>query len=235
MPTILITGANRGLGLEFARSYAAAGWKVIATCRDPQAATDLKAVPGDLEVVGLDLTQPEQIQAAAVRFADQSIDLLLNNAGTHGPRDARGTFGQIDVASWQHLMLVNAMAPLKVTEAFLPQVLKSNGRKIVFISSRAGSITERGSQPHHRTGGPYAYRSSKAALNAVAKAVAFDLRASGVAVVILHPGWVKTETGGWDAPTEPAASVASMRQVIDSATPADNGVFRNFDGSPIPW
>lgn len=235
MPTILITGASRGLGLEFARAYAAEGWKVIATCRNPGTADELKKLSGDVAVRGLDIVQTEQVQALAAEYAAQSIDVLINNAGTHGPRDASGTFGEMDVAAWLELMRINAMAPLKVAEAFLPHVRASSQKKLVFISSRAGSIAERGSLPHHKPGGPYGYRSSKAALNAVAKALAFDLRPQGISVVILHPGWVKTETGGWDAPTSPAASVADMRKVISQASPADNGVFRNFDGTVIPW
>ena len=235
MPTILITGASRGLGLEFARAYAADGWKVIATCRNPGSADDLKMLPGDIAICALDIAQTDQIKALAVELAAQPIDILINSAGMHGPRDTTGTFGNMDVAAWLEVVRVNAAAPLKVTEAFLPHVKAGTHKKIVFISSRAGSIAERGSLPHHKPGGPYAYRSSKATLNAVAKALAFDLRPQGISVVILHPGWVKTETGGWDAPTSPATSVADMRKVISQASPADNGVFRNFDGTVIPW
>lgn len=235
MPTVLITGASRGLGMEFARAYAAEGWKVIATCRHPETATTLKNLPGDVQVRSLDIVDADQIKSLAGDLAALPIDVLLNNAGIHGPRDANGTFGNLDVAAWLEVVRVNAMAPLKVTEAFLPQVLASEQKKIVFISSRAGSIAERGSLPHHKTGGPYIYRSSKAILNAVAKALAFDLRSKGVSVVVLHPGWVKTELGGRDAPTDTATSVAAIRAVISQASPADNGVFRNYDGTIIPW
>jgi NAD(P)-dependent dehydrogenase (short-subunit alcohol dehydrogenase family) len=235
MPTVFITGSSRGLGLEFAQSYAGEGWRVIATCRQPAAASDLRAIPGDVQIDELDITNTPSIKALAAKLAGKPIDILINNAGVHGYRDARASFGDIDVENWLQVFKVNAVAPLKVTEAFLPNLLAGERKKIVFISSRAGSITERGSLPHHKTGGPYAYRSSKAALNCVAKGVAFDLRAKGVAVVILHPGWVKTETGGWDAPMDPATSVQSMRKVIDEASPSDNGAFRNFDGELIPW
>lgn len=235
MPTVFITGSSRGLGLEFARSYAREGWRVIATCRDPSAAHDLKTVSGDVRIHALDITDTGSAKALAAELAGEPIDVLINNAGIHGHRDAKASFGDIDVEAWVEVFRVNAVAPLKVTEAFLPNVLAGKEKKIVFISSRAGSIAERGSLPHHKTGGPYAYRSSKSALNCVAKALAFDLRGQGVTVVILHPGWVKTETGGWDAPMDPSASVAGMRQVIGSSTPSDNGVFRNFDGALIPW
>jgi NAD(P)-dependent dehydrogenase (short-subunit alcohol dehydrogenase family) len=127
------------------------------------------------------------------------------------------------------------MAPIKLTEALLPNVLQSIQKKLVFISSMAGSISLRGSQPHHKTGGPYIYRTSKAALNAAVKAIGFDLRAQGVSVVALHPGWVKTETGGWDAPGDPSESVAAMLPLIDAATPEGNGVFLNVDGTVIGW
>jgi NAD(P)-dependent dehydrogenase (short-subunit alcohol dehydrogenase family) len=233
MPTVLITGASRGLGLEFARQYAADGWTVLATCRDPAAATELRALP--VRTYALDVTQPQQIRALARQLAAEPIDVLINNAGTHGPRDARGTFGDVDVEAWIEVLRVNTIGPMKVTEAFLPHVRAGQAKKIVFITSRAGSITERGALPHMKRGGPYIYRTSKAAANAVAKAIAFDLQPEGIAVVVLHPGWVRTETGGWDAPGQPADSVRAMRRLIEAATPADNGLFRNVDGSIIPW
>ncbi len=235
MPTVLITGASRGLGCEFARQYAADGWKVIATCRSPGGAGALQGLSGDVDVRQMDITEAPQIDALARDLGTRPVDLLINNAAIHGPRDAGASFGALDVAAWMEVMRVNALAPLKVTEAFLPHVRAGGQRKIVFISSRAGSIAERGALPHHRPGGPYVYRSSKAALNAGAKALAFDLGPQGISVVVLHPGWVKTETGGWDAPGDAASSVTAMRKVIDAATPTDNGHFRNFDGAEIPW
>ncbi len=235
MSTVLITGASRGLGLEFVRAYAADGWKVIATCRHPEKATDLKRVLGEVLIREMDVTRADQIQAVAREFSTQPIDIVINNAGVHGPRDASSTFGNIDMEAWMETMRVNTMGPVKVAEAFLPHLKAGGQKKLVFISSRAGSIAERGSLPHHKPGGPYIYRSSKAALNAVAKAMGFDLRADGISVVVLHPGWVKTETGGWDAPGDVVSSVAAMRKIIRDATPADNGVFRNVDGAVIPW
>lgn len=235
MPTVLITGAARGLGLEFARQYAAEGWNVIATCRDPSSATQLRQVAGAVRVEAMDVAEPAQIKALAQKLAGVALDVLINNAGTHGPRDARGTFGDVDVEEWMRVMRVNAFGPMKVTEAFLPHVRAGRLKKIVFITSRAGSISERGALPHMKRGGPYIYRTSKAAANAVAKAIAFDLQPEGIAVVVLHPGWVRTETGGWEAPGDPADSVRALRGLIAAATPADNGVFRNVDGAIIPW
>jgi NAD(P)-dependent dehydrogenase (short-subunit alcohol dehydrogenase family) len=235
MPTVLITGASRGLGLEFARQYAGEGWKVVATCRDPRSAGELKDLPGDLLVRQLDIAGTGQAEALAGELAALPIDVLLNNAGMHGPRDATSAFGHLDVAVWLEVLRVNAIAPVKVTEAFLPHVLAGGQKKIVFISSRAGSIAERGALPHQKPGGSSIYRSSKATLNAVVKGIGFDLRPAGVSVVVLHPGWVKTETGGWDAPGDAPSSVAAMRGIISRASPADNGLFHNHDGAIIPW
>lgn len=235
MSTILITGSNRGIGLAFCRAYSELGWEVVATCRNPDNATDLKQLSGKITILPLDVTSGKSIAALVDTLKEKPIDILVNNAAIHGPRDASGTFGKIDLDAWMEVMKVNAMAPIKLTEALLPNVLQSAQKKLVFISSMAGSISLRGSQPHHKTGGPYIYRTSKAALNAAVKAIGFDLRAQGVSVVALHPGWVKTETGGWDAPGDPSESVAAMLPLIDAATPEGNGVFLNVDGTVIGW
>jgi NAD(P)-dependent dehydrogenase (short-subunit alcohol dehydrogenase family) len=235
MSTILITGSNRGIGLSFCRAYSELGWEVVATCRNPDSATDLKQLSGKITILPLDVTSGKSIAALAASVKGKSIDILVNNAAIHGPRDASGTFGEIDLDVWIEVMKVNTMAPIKVTEALLPNVVQSAQKKLVFISSMAGSISLRGSQSHHRTGGPYIYRTSKAALNAAVKAIGFDLRAEGVSVVALHPGWVKTETGGWDAPGSPEESVEAMVKLIESSTPEANGIFLNVDGSVIGW
>jgi NAD(P)-dependent dehydrogenase (short-subunit alcohol dehydrogenase family) len=237
MYTVLVTGASRGLGLEFVRAYAADGWKVIATCRNPAAAIDLKAAVGDITIRALDVVRMDQIQAVAAEFRSQPIDILINNAGIYGPRGESSSFGNIDVPGWLEVIGVNAIAPLKVTEAFLPHVEASSLKTMVFISSIAGSIAERGSRSHHKRGGSYAYRSSKAALNAMVKSLGFDLSVRGVSVVALNPGWVKTDFGGGDdqAPLDPATSVVGMRQIISQSAPADNTTFRNYDGTVIPW
>ncbi len=235
MPTILITGASRGLGLEFSRQYAADGWRVIATCRHPDAAVDLQAVPGDVHIRSMDVTDPRQVMAVAAEFKGQAVDVLLSNAGTHGLRDANTSFGQIDVGNWLDVMRINAISPLKVTEAFLEHVKSSDEKKVVFISSRAGSISERGLLAHHRPGGSYIYRSSKAALNAVARSLAFDLAPLGIRILVLHPGWVKTDMGGPDATIDREASVCGMRQVIGDLSAADSGTFRNYDGAALSW
>lgn len=235
MKSVLITGANRGIGLAFAEAYVRRDWKVYAACRDIVKGDHLKALGENVEVVTLDVTDSASIEALAESLEGNPLDVLINNAAVHGPRDASGTFGSIDTEAWVEVLRVNAIGPVKVAEAFLPNVLMGGDKKMVFISSMAGSISLRGSQPHHRTGGPYIYRTSKAALNAAVKAIGYDLRAKGVSVVTLHPGWVKTGTGGWDAPGEPSESVAAMLPLIDAATPEGNGVFLNVDGTVIGW
>lgn len=235
MKSILITGANRGIGLAFVQAYAARGWKVYAACRDSAGVDELEGLGGGVVVVRLDVTDSVSISALAKSLEGRPLDVLINNAGVHGPRDERGTFGNIDTEAWVEVMRVNTIGPVKVAEALLPNVLLGAEKKMVFISSMAGSISLRGSQPHHRTGGPYIYRTSKAALNAAVKAIGYDLRSQGVSVLALHPGWVKTETGGWDAPGKPDESVASILPLIDRATPEGNGKFLNVDGSVIDW
>lgn len=235
MPAVLITGSSRGIGLAFCRMYSELGWEVVATCRNPRSANELQHLSGNVSILPLDVTSGKSIAALVDTMKGKPIDILVNNAAIHGPRDDSGTFGKIDLDAWLEVMKVNAMAPIKVTEALLPNVLQSVQKKLVFISSMAGSISLRGSQPHHKTGGPYIYRTSKAALNAAVKAIGFDLRAEGVSVVALHPGWVKTETGGWDAPGSPEESVEAMVKIIEASTPEGNGLFLNVDGSVIGW
>lgn len=235
MPTVLITGASRGLGLEFARQYADDGWRVIATYHRRESVARLREISGDIHIRPMDVANPSEIEAVATDLRGEAIDVLVNNAGIHGPRDASASFGRIDVATWLDVMRVNAMAPLKVTEAFLEHVRASDQKRVVFISSRAGSIVERGLLAHQKPGGSYIYRSSKAALNAVARGLAFDLGAEGIGVLVLHPGWVKTDMGGPDATIDDETSVSGMRRIIRESSPADSGTFRNYDGEVIPW
>ena len=235
MPTVLITGASRGLGLEFARQYGLDGWKVIATCRDPGAAMDLKILTGDIDILQMDIVELGQVAEVASTLKEVAIDLLLNNAGITGPRDQTASFGDIDIDAWLDLVRVNTISPFKVTEAFIHHVKASQWKMVVFISSRSGSVTERGSLPHHLRGGSYTYRSSKAALNAVAKSLAFDLAPTGVGVLALHPGWVNSGAGDPEAPLDVETSVSGMRKVIGGFTPDQSGSFLNYDGETIPW
>ncbi len=227
MPTALITGANRGLGLEFTRQYAADGWRVIATCRDPLKAQGLAPLQGDVEVHTLDITDNAQIQALAKALKKEPVDLLLNNAGVYGPKPVK--LGGVDYAVWADVMRINAMAPLKVSECFLDHLVAGRQKKIVTISSKMGSMKD------NEAGGGYIYRSSKAALNAVMKSLSIDLKSRGITVALLHPGWVRTDMGGPSGLIDAEESVTGMRRVIDGLSMAATGCFYNYDGSEIPW
>lgn len=227
MPTILITGAGRGLGLEFSRQYAADGWKVIATCRDPAAAKDLKEMEGDVHIHPLDVTDHSAVDTLARKLRREAIDVLLNNAGVHGPRPSR--LGGIGYDAWPGLFEINAMAPLKVCESFIDHVVAGDLKIMAAISSRMGSLVD------NNSGGSFIYRSSKAALNAVMKSVSVDLAGRGITTIVLHPGWVRTDMGGPSALIGADESVSGLRQVIAGLKPSDNGKFFNHEGAEIPW
>lgn len=229
--TTLITGANRGIGLEFARQYAHAGWRVLACCRNPAAAAELnelaKSVKGRVTLYTLDVTDAGQREALHTALSNTSIDLFINNAGVRGQRN--NTFGTTDEERWLEVLRVNAIAPLKLMEMFVDRVAASRRKIFANMSSRMGSIGD------NTSGESYVYRSSKAALNAVAKSAANELRARGITVVMLHPGWVRTDMGGSQALIDVAESVSGLRSVLDNLTPADSGKFFNVNGSVIPW
>jgi NAD(P)-dependent dehydrogenase (short-subunit alcohol dehydrogenase family) len=226
MSTILITGANRGIGLEFVRQYAAEGWRVHAACRDPDKAAELKVVKGDVRLHRLDVTDEGQIDALEAALAGEPIDILINNAGVRGMGDS---FGGTEVAGWLETLRVNAIAPVRVSEGLITNLERGHRKLIVNITSRLGSVAENSS------GGSYAYRSSKAALNMAAKSMSVDLKGRGITVVVFHPGWVQTDMGGSGAPVTPPESVAGMRAKIAKLTAADSGHFFNYTGQPIPW
>ncbi len=231
MTTVLITGANRGLGLEFCRQYAQAGWQVLAACRNPAQATELQALAKNYQAIQLqtlDVADFAQIDALARQLAAQPIDLLINNAGVYGD-NANNGFGQLDYAVWANNLLVNSQAPVKIAEAFLAHLLKGDGKLIANISSLMGSITDNSS------GGSIMYRSSKAALNAAMKSLSIELGKQGVGVITLHPGWVKTDMGGPNALIEKEHSVSGMRAVLADFCLAQSGHFLKYDGQPLPW
>jgi len=231
MPTTLITGANRGIGLELARQYADEGWNVHAGCRRPEEANELLAVardhPDRVRVHPLDVTDADRIGELAGELRGEAIDVLLNNAGRHGERDRGPT--EVDHDVWMDAMRVNAMAPLRVTGAFLPHVAASGQRRIVVVTSLMGSIGA------NEDGDNYVYRSSKAAANAVARSLAIDLAPRGILVLAMHPGWVRTDMGGPEAPYGVEESARGMRAVIAAMTPETSGTFLDFRGQPIPW
>ncbi|MBM4200775.1 MAG: SDR family oxidoreductase [Gammaproteobacteria bacterium] len=231
MPTVLITGANRGLGLEFCRQYLESGWNVLACCRSPGAASALgtrSPAGGTLTQHALDVADFQAIDALAASLGNTPIDILINNAGVYGDtRDRR--LGQLDYPRWADVLRINALAPVKLTEALLGNLKAGQRKLVVAVSSLMGSIADNGS------GGSMLYRSSKAALNAAMKTLSIDLRTTGIGTLILHPGWVRTDMGGPEAPTLPPESVAGMRRVIEGFTPALSGRFLDFRGSEMPW
>jgi NAD(P)-dependent dehydrogenase (short-subunit alcohol dehydrogenase family) len=222
MPTILITGANRGLGLEFVRQYAAAGWRVLATVRDPLSGRATSEAGGEVYVA--DIADETSLRRLKTSVAATMFDIVLNNAGVYGDRQ---DFGDVDVAEFLRVVRTNTIAPLKIAETFADRM---DGRRIIAaVSSKMGSVADNDS------GGSYAYRASKAALNMVVKGLAADLRPRGITTVALSPGWVRTDMGGAAAPLEASEAVAGMRAVLDRLSPADSGKFFHFDGSELPW
>lgn len=226
MPTVLITGAGRGLGLEFARQYAADGWRVDACCREPAKAAALKKLGGDVTVHPLDVRDGKGIAALAKTLAGEPIDVLLNNAGIYGPRGQ--ALAAIDDKAWLEVFQVNAIAPLRIADALAGNVAQSKRKLMVFITSQMGSIARMGT-------GAHPYRMSKSALNSGVRCLSLDLEAQGIACVVFHPGWVKTDMGGSAAPVEPKTSIAGMRAVIAKLKASDNGRFFGYDGEEIPW
>jgi len=214
MPTILVTGAGRGLGQELARQYGADGWRVIGTERDAKAEHRLDV--GDLE----------QVQRLAKKLKGTAIDVLFCNAGIVGKRGM--ALGSFDYDSWAELLRVNLLGAAAVVEALVENVASSERKVIALMSSRLGSIAE-------SSGMTLTYATSKAALNMLAKGFAATLRPRGVIVVALSPGWVRTDMGGAGAPLSPQASVEGLRKVIAGLKPADSGGFFSHDGSTIPW
>lgn len=220
MPTLLITGANRGLGLEFARQYAADGWTVIATVRNPDRADDLRRVPGEIRVEQLDVADMDAIRAFAARI-DEPIDHLICNAGV------MGKYSEVDPDSWTYTLRVNVIAPTVLALALVDRI--APGGKVVAITSKMGSIAD------NESGGGIIYRSSKAALNAAWRSLAIDWRGRDLAVAMLHPGWVQTDMGGTQAPTPPEESIAGLRRVIGGLTREQSGSFLDYQGNEIPW
>ena len=229
--TVLITGANRGLGLEFARQYAESGWRVIAACRQPAQAHELISLAEmypDVQIEVLDVADFAQIDALSALLAEDAIDVLLNNAGVYGDSAQHG-FGSLDYQAWAQTLAVNTLAPVKMAEAFLPQLERSQKKLLVAVSSLMGSMAD------NTSGGSLLYRSSKAGLNAAMKSLALDLRPKAIGVLIFHPGWVRTDMGGKNALMDADESVSGMRQVIADFNLDQSGQFVKYDGSLVPW
>jgi NAD(P)-dependent dehydrogenase (short-subunit alcohol dehydrogenase family) len=231
MPSVLITSANRGLGLEFAAQYLSAGWRVYAACRHPPAASELgdlaKRKAERITTLAMDVTREESVAAAAAGLRGQSIDLLINSAGIMGAPHQRT--GHIDYGSWAEVLNVNTLGPMRVLEAFIEHLVRSDRKLAVTITSGMGSIAD------NTSGGSIAYRSSKAAVNMAMRSAAIDLRERGIACVVVNPGWVRTDMGGPNATLSVEASVTAMRKLIDTLGPAQSGKFFNYNGREYAW
>ena len=226
MPTVLLTGAARGLGREFTKIYAGRGWQVLACARRPDG---LAGVKGDVQPHPLDVTDYAAVKSLAGKLAGEAIDVLICNAGIGGGRDQRGqVLGAFDIDGMRRIFEVNALAPLVMAEAFVDHVVRSRQKKLIAMTSDLGSLAG-------NYGGRYAYRASKAALNMEWNCLAKDLGAKGAICVALHPGWVQTDMGGSAATLAIDRSVPSMVRVIDGLKPSDNGRYLSYDGSELPW
>ncbi len=227
-----ITGANRGIGLEFVRQLAARGDQVFAACRQPdkaEALNELEAQHDDLiSIIALEVTEPDSIAAsyAAVSAQTDALDLLINNAAI---ATADGGLGNFDMEVMKTILMVNAVAPMLVIEQFLPLLKAGVEPKIVNISSGAGSI---GGRNWIR---PYSYGASKAALNFYTRNLSFDIKDAGVIAIALTPGWVRTDMGGPNADIAVEESVSKGLEVIDGLTLDDSGEFFDYSGESIPW
>jgi NAD(P)-dependent dehydrogenase (short-subunit alcohol dehydrogenase family) len=222
--TVLVTGANRGIGLEYAKQLSAKGYTVIGTARNPDDADELDVVADRVEQ--LDVADPQSVAALARRLEGVAIDILINNAGIFPRQDV--TIDTVDYDMMEKVLAVNTLGPLRVTQALLPNLRAGKLKTIISMSSQLGSI-------ENSKGRWYAYRTSKTALNQINKIWSVELGPDGFIAVVLHPGWVRTDMGGPDATYSPEESVAGLIAVIEALDADDNGRFYDFKGVPIPW
>jgi len=233
MQTILITGANRGIGFELTRQFLKDDSQIFATCRNPERADDLNELARKhadrVTVLQMDVNDKASIDGALETVAGKTdaLDLLINNAGIGG--DERGRImGQLTASEVSHVIETNAVAPLIVTQAFRDLLKQGDNPRVVMISSGLGSL-------QRTSGTSYAYRMSKAAMNMAARVLAFDSAMSGITTVTMNPGWVQTDMGGPGASLKPEESGSALRALINRLTPAENGMFFQYDGSELPW
>ena len=227
MKTVMVTGSNRGIGLELVRQYAADGARVLACCRKPQSADALQrcAAPSEGRVTlhPLDVTRPKDIANLRHDLGETAIDVLINNAGISGGKE-----WEVDYDAWEAAFQVNAIAPYRMSAVFRFNIAASTEKKLVTISSQLGSIA-------NNTGGRTAYRSSKAAVNQVMKGLAHEYQSDGITLIIFHPGWVRTDMGGPQAPVSPRDSARGLISVIDRSGLKDSGKFVDYQGRELPW
>lgn len=236
MDTVLITGANRGLGLEFAKQYAAEGWRVFACARrSSPALAGLAGLQREVRILPLDVSEHRQIEKLATDLRDEPIDVLINNAGILGKTafddgaQQDQSFGHTDYEDWERIFRVNVMGPMKLSEVLVENVARSQQKKIITLSSMLGSMGL------NSTGGLYGYRVSKAAVNAIMKSMFIDLAKHGILAVAMHPGWVRTDMGGRKAALDVTESVSRMRRVIGHLTRKQLGEFIAYDGEVLPY
>ena len=233
-PTVLITGANRGLGLGLARVYLDSGWKVIAVNRSSSPVLE-KLGGGALEIHQCDLTDDSRLSILAENLTGRTIDVLINNAGRMArsgfvdSEDSVQGFGHFNRSMWHEVFDINLFTAMSMAELFADHLARSERGRIVTISSMLGSMEL------NTHGGLYAYRASKAGVNAIVKSMSFDLIDRGIIAIAQHPGWVQTDMGGSGADIDIQTSVIGMKKVIDGLTPADSGKFFSYDGSEMPW
>lgn len=232
MCNILITGSNRGLGLEWVRQYAGEGCRVFAACRHPCEANDLQALVDKHDKVSIhrmDVTKPDEINALAVDLLEQPIDILINNAGIYLEKYWDVGLRKLNYQDWIKTFEVNTLGPVRVTEAFMDNVARSSRRQVVVTSTHMASIADI-AEP-----GAYYYRSTKAALNAVMEGLSHELEEKKVGLLILHPGHVQTRMGGGGTSLMPPESVRGMRALVDQFTMKNTGRFFRYDGLEMPW
>ena len=230
MTTVLITGSNRGIGLEFVKQYLDRGYSVIAACRDIDSATELAEMSkgsAELRLLQLDVASEESMQNFAAALGNQAIDIFINNAGVYGPRDSQ--FGNVTSKGWIEALQINAVAPLLLTQRLIENLRQGADKKLIYITSKMGSIDD------NHGGGAYVYRSSKTALNQVVKSLSVDLAGDGFITAVLHPGWVRTDMGGPNGLIDAETSIGGMISVIDELQPQKSGGFYAYDGAEIPW
>jgi len=232
MPTVLITGSNRGIGLEWVRQYSVEGWRVYATCRQPSEAQELQGLADrekGISIHRMDVTKPDEINALAVELMKEPIDLLVNNAGVYLEKFMEVGLRRIRYEDWEYSFRVNTLGAVRVTEAFQEHVARSEKRLVAVISTHMASIADIVAP------GAYYYRSTKAALNAVMEGLTHELRSKGIGVLILHPGWVRTRMGGEGTSLMPPESVRGMRSLVEKFTLEQSGRFYRYDGVVMPW
>jgi len=227
MPTILITGANRGLGFEFARQYSQEDWHVIATCRNLGQATHLESLSGKIEIKRLDVADFSSIEECSDNLGEIPIDVLLLNAGVFPQKGT--SLAETDFEMWKGSFLTNSISAAKLALSFKQNILASKQKKIIALSSKAGSMSE------NKAGGNFIYRSSKAALNSIIVGLASEFQDNRIICTAIIPGMTQTDMGGATAPRIPQVSVQDMRSVISALTMKNSGTFLNFDGKELLW